>query len=105
MDKKVLADFEERLLEVNKVISKLDPSIKVAAFEFPKPYVAGGNIKTPPHRDAEIDDASDASSGALAELVTKFGSRVPHPSVLRVRVLSLLFSRSSFLPLCSPSQG
>ena len=44
MDKKAFSEIEERLLEVNKVIAKLDPSIRVAAFDFLRPYIAGGTI-------------------------------------------------------------
>jgi len=74
MDKKAFSDLEERLLEVNKIVAKLDTSIRGAAFEFLKPYVAGGTIKNPPQKDPDTDDNDEASSGGLTQLVTKFGS-------------------------------
>ena len=77
MDKKGFTEIEERLLEVNKVVAKLDSSIRVAAFEFLKPYVAGGIIKTtkiPHEHKGEDDDTDSASTGDLETLVTTYGS-------------------------------
>ena len=53
LDKKAFEAIETRLLEVNKVIEKLDASIRVAAFEFLKPYIAGGIITAPKGGDGK----------------------------------------------------
>jgi hypothetical protein len=74
LDKKAFAEIQERLLEVNKVIAKLDPSIRVAAFDFLKPYILGGNIKTHSQHESKPDEGHDAATSDLAELVSKFGS-------------------------------
>jgi len=77
LDKKAFSEIEERLLEVNKVITKLDSSIRVAAFDFLKPYITDGVIKTPKalhEHAAEDDGAGSTSSGDLETLVTTYGS-------------------------------
>lgn len=65
-------DIESRLLEVNKVIEKLDASIRVAAFDFLKPYIAGGTITMPKGKDEHKHDSDQPTD--LAGLVEKFGS-------------------------------
>lgn len=77
MDKKAFGEIETRLLEVNKVVEKLDSTIKVAAFEFLKPYIVGESIKLPKHEDGTgggSDDDDTGSSGDLSGLVEKYGS-------------------------------
>jgi len=74
VDKKLFADIQERLLDVNKVITKLDSSIRVAALDFLKPYILGGNIKLPLHREPLTDDSDDAPTDELPALVEKYGS-------------------------------
>lgn len=75
---KAFEEIEARLLEVNKVVENLDASIRVAAFEFLKPYVVGKPIKVEKPKDDEHDDDTDtASSGDLDELVTKHGDKKP----------------------------
>ena len=73
MDKKAFSEIQERLLEINKLIVKLDPSIRTAAFDFFKPYVLAGNLQPHPHREPPLDDAKPPGDH-LAELVQKFGS-------------------------------
>lgn len=73
MDKKAFDQVETRLSEVNKIIEKLDSSIRVAAFEFLKPYIAGGTIKvlhTP--KDEGGGGADGGAPDDLAEMVEKF---------------------------------
>jgi hypothetical protein len=77
LDKKAFTEIETRLLEVNKVVEKLDPTIKVTAFEFLKPYIVGETIKLPKHGDdsgGEAGAGDTGSSGDLAALVEKYGS-------------------------------
>jgi len=74
MDKKAFAELQERLLEVNKVITKLDSSIRVAAFDFLRPYILGRNIKAPLHHEPPAEDTDDAPTADLAGLVEKYGS-------------------------------
>lgn len=63
-------------MEVNKVIEKLDASIRVPAFEFLKPYIAGGSITVPKHKDehGEADQGEEPTASDLAGLVDKYGS-------------------------------
>jgi len=44
MDKK-LKEIEIRLMAINSIIEKLDPAIKLAAFEILKPLLLGHNVK------------------------------------------------------------
>jgi hypothetical protein len=77
LNEKGFAEIEERLLQVNKVIAKLDSSIRVTAFEFLKPYISEGIIKAAkvPHEPKDDDDGtSSASTGDLETLVSTFGS-------------------------------
>lgn len=77
MDKKGLGEIEERLLELNKVIAKLDSSIRLAAFEFLKPYITDGIIRAAKtsHAHKDDDDGSNAGQAAdLETLVTEYGS-------------------------------
>jgi hypothetical protein len=72
VDKPALTEIETRLLEVNEIIKKLDESIRVAAFDFLKPYVLGAPIKIHKPHDAPADPAG--STDDLAAMVVKFGS-------------------------------
>jgi hypothetical protein len=72
VDKPALTEIETRLLEVNEVIKKLDESIRVAAFEFLKPYVVGGTIKVNKPHEAPADPGG--SSDDLAAMVLQYGS-------------------------------
>jgi hypothetical protein len=77
LDNKGFAEIEERLLEVNKVIAKLDFSIRIAAFEFLRPYIADGLIKAtkvPVEQKGEDVGINSASIGDLETLVTTYGS-------------------------------
>lgn len=69
LDKKAFAEIETRLLEVNKVVEKLDESIRVAAFEFLKPYITGANIVAQEQGAGGGED--DAPVGDLAAFVQK----------------------------------
>lgn len=76
MDKKALDDIESRLLEVNKIVEKLDASIRVAAFDFLKPYVLGSTIKVIKDDGDKHHHTGEPESSPtdLAGLVEKFGS-------------------------------
>lgn len=77
MDKKTLEEIEVRLLEVNEIVKKLDESIRVAAFEFLRPYIAGKPITaSPPSKDHKDEHIGGDAGGVtdLATLVEKFGS-------------------------------
>ena len=77
MDKKALEEIEARLLEVNEVIKKLDESIRVAAFEFLKPYIVGGTILAPKGKSEQPHGGGSASGTPtdLPGLIEKFGRR------------------------------
>jgi hypothetical protein len=78
VDKKSFADVEERLLEINKVIAKLDPSIRVAAFDFLKPYVSGGALPSPDPKKGTTDHQP---AGDVSDLIQKHGDGKPHENV------------------------
>jgi hypothetical protein len=76
LDKKTLEEIEARLLEVNEVVKKLDESIRVAAFEFLKPYIVGGTIVVPKGKSEQPHGGGGSASGTptdLPGLVEKFG--------------------------------
>ena len=80
MDKKAFDDIESRLLEVNKVIEKLDASIRPAAFEFLKPYITGGTIAAPKGGGGSSvsDDVDSAAAGDLDSLVKNHPDQKPN---------------------------
>jgi hypothetical protein len=77
LDKKTFGEVEGRLLEVNEVIKKLDESIRVAAFDFLKPYIAGGNIVVPKDKHAKGYDGAGGGTDDLATLIEKHASDKP----------------------------
>jgi hypothetical protein len=79
LDKKAFEEVEERLLAINKVIAKLDPSIKIVAFEFLKPFISGGTLPTPTEKKKEVAD--HLASADVADLVQKHGAGKPHENI------------------------
>lgn len=79
MDKKAFDNIEERLLEVNKAISRLDPSIRVAAFEFLKPYISGGTLPSAPDQKKHTSDRQ--ASADVTELIQRHGDGKPHENI------------------------
>lgn len=79
MDKKSFAEIEERLLDVNKVIAKLDASIRVAAFDFLKPYVSTGIMA--PSADSKKLTQESGPHGDVSDLIQKHGDGKPHENV------------------------
>jgi hypothetical protein len=79
LDKKAFGEVEGRLLEVNEVIKKLDESIRVAAFDFLKPYISSGEIVAPKDKHGKHDPAAGAGGGTddLATLIEKHSSDKP----------------------------
>jgi hypothetical protein len=74
LDKKEFSEVQNRLLEVNKVIVKLDSAIRNSAFEFLKPYISSGVLAQPDPRRTPNDQphASDE-----AELIEKHADGKP----------------------------
>ncbi|MDE3135920.1 MAG: hypothetical protein KGL59_05070 [Acidobacteriota bacterium] len=79
MDKKAFSEVEKRLSEVNKLIAKLDPSIRAAAFDFLKPYLSSGTLLS--HPDPHRQHAEQAPSGDVSQLIEKHGDGKPHENV------------------------
>jgi hypothetical protein len=79
LDKKALDEIEARLLEVNTMVQKLDASIRVAAFEFLKPYIAGHNIVVPKDKPAghHEDSPTGGETDDLAALIEGHASDKP----------------------------
>jgi hypothetical protein len=69
MDKKSLEHVEQRLLEVNGVIQKLDPSIRASSFELLKGYVTSGTPSGQLGSIAESGEKSSSEDSGLAELM------------------------------------
>jgi len=80
VDKKAFADLEERLLEVNKVITKLDPSIRAAVFDFLKPYISGGTLPAPP-ADPKKPAPDSQPTSDVTELIQKHGEGKPNDNI------------------------
>ena len=78
MDKKAFADLEERLLEVNKVIAKLDPSIRVIAFDYLKPYISDGALPPP---DSKKGTTNHQPAGDVSNLIQEHGDGKPHENI------------------------
>jgi hypothetical protein len=78
MDKKSFEDAQERLFEINKVIEKLDPSIRAGAFELLKAYVKSGSqshsTEAAKHSSASPSNNNDVD---LASLIEKHGNEKP----------------------------
>jgi hypothetical protein len=79
LDKRAFSELQERLLEANKLIARLDPSIRVAAFDFLEPYISGGTVAL--HVDPKRPPAEQASQGDASELIQKHGDGKPHENV------------------------
>ena len=80
MDKKAFEDMQERLAEVNKVVEKLDESIRASAFELLKGYVIGGAFSP---AQAGKHGLGPGTSGTtdLATLIEKHGTEKPSDNV------------------------
>lgn len=80
MDKKSLEDMQERLAEVNKVIEKLDESIRASAFELLKGYVVG--VASSPNQAAKHGSAHTTNGATdLTALIEKHGTERPSDNV------------------------
>jgi len=79
MDKKGLSEIQNRLIEVNKIIVKLDPSIRTAAFDFLKPYMSTGQVVS--STDSQQRPADEPPSGDVAQLIHTHGGEKPHQNV------------------------
>lgn len=79
MDRKAFAELQDRLLEVNKVITKLDSSIRVAAFDLLRPYISTGKLDAP--SDSHKPPAEETPSIDVADLIQKHGEGKPHENV------------------------
>jgi hypothetical protein len=86
LDKKSFDEMEARLLEVNKVVEKLDASIRVAAFDFLKPYIAGSTIVVQKERHGKHDDL--ASGGGADDLATLVGTHASDKPSHNAKLLS-----------------
>jgi|SRR6185312_5012090 len=72
MDKAKFTEISERLKEVNQVIEKLDPAIRVQAFQILVPYVSD----KPSVKNADVDSASN-SPGDAEEFFAKYNHDKP----------------------------
>jgi hypothetical protein len=79
VDKKKFDEIQERLLEINKVIEKLDPSIRTSAFELLKGHVTSG---TNSHADGGKQPSDPPPDGVdLATLIANHVHDKPSDNV------------------------
>jgi hypothetical protein len=81
MNKKSLDDAEERLLEINKVIQQLDPSIRPGAFELLKSYVTTGGESLDSGEGEQRHLKSTGEDAGLSSLMQKFQHDKPSDNV------------------------
>ena len=79
MDKKTLSEIEERLLDANRIVAKLDPSIRTAAFDFLKPYISTGKLDSAP--DSHKPPAHEPPASDVAQLIETHGGGKPYENV------------------------
>lgn len=80
MDKKAFGEIEERLLEVNKVVAKLDASIRLPAFEFLKSYISGGTLPST-HTEPKKPHQDHQPVADVTELIETHGEGKPNDNV------------------------
>jgi hypothetical protein len=76
MDKRSLEILEERLIEVNRVIEKLDPSVRASAFELLKGYVNGASASQSA-RTGQHESQAPSTDTDLAAMIEKHGHEKP----------------------------
>jgi len=89
MDKKDIGEIKSKLLEINQLISQLDPSIRASAFEVLAPYYFS-HIPPPPPARSGTGNPSAGSPGAgsapdtcdLGEFISSFDSDKPADNVM-----------------------
>jgi len=79
LDKKAFSELQERLLDVNRVITKLDSSIRVAAFDFLKPYISSGKLAV--SADLHRPPTEETPPSDVAALIQKHSEGKPHENV------------------------
>lgn len=83
MDEKELKQIEVKLMVINKVIAKLDPAIKLAAFEFMKPLVLEKSAELPSNKGAKTkDDVQTPPKGDVRDFYGSFDPKKPSDSAL-----------------------
>jgi hypothetical protein len=79
VDKKTFEEIQERLIEVNKVIEKLDPAIRASAFELFKGYLESGtDFRT--ESGKQTTDTPSVSTD-LATLIATYPHEKPSDNV------------------------
>lgn len=81
MNKESLDGLEERLLEINKVIEKLDPSIRAGAFELLKSYVNTEGEFPDSAKGKERHSKSAGEDNGLSSLVQEHHHDKPSDNV------------------------
>jgi hypothetical protein len=88
MDKKNIEEVNEQLLEINKLISQLDPSIRAAAFDILTPYYFSHKHPPPAQQKAPAGKESSGSAKAatpdtsdLEAFISSFESGKPVKNV------------------------
>jgi hypothetical protein len=83
MDEKELKQIETKLMAINNIIAKLDPAIKVTAFEFLKPLVLGKQIEVPAGKAGRAQDEEHLPpKGDVRDFYGSFNPKKPADSAL-----------------------
>lgn len=104
MDKKDIEGIKEQLLEINKLISQLDPSIRAAAFEILAPYYFSHKQHAPVHAKATSGTESSGSSSTntpdtsdLGAFISAFDTNKPVDNVMLL--VAWLYSNYGTYPI------
>src|SRR5712692_405390 len=77
VDKNSLEDLAQRLIEVNGIIQKLDPSIRVSEFELFKGYLLAGSPLAGSHHSTENSPESGPQPPGLSEMIQSHAQEKP----------------------------
>jgi len=87
MEKKDIEEVRSKLLEMNQLISQLDPSIRASAFEILTPYYFSHRPSLPAHngvdtRPPEIPTPPAPDTSDLGEFISSLDSQKPADNVM-----------------------
>lgn len=104
MNKNDTEEVKAKLLEINKLISQLDPSIRAAAFEILAPYYFSHKQHAPVHAKATADTESSGGSATdtpdtsdLGAFISAFDTNKPVDNVMLL--VAWLYSNYGTYPI------
>jgi len=104
VDKKKIEEIQAKLLEINEVITKLDPAIRGVAFEMLAPYYIGDNTKPretgsggPPRKDTSSGEMVNTND--LSSFIESSGHGKPNENLMML--VAWLYSQYGSYPIQS----